>query len=89
MGLHQSHNDIIKRLKRSRGHLEKVIQMIAEERPCLEVAQQLQAVSSAVNNAKHVYVQDHIEHCIEDVLTDENTDKKEKISEFKEITKYL
>jgi len=69
--------------------LEKVIQMIAEERPCLEVAQQLQAVSSAVNNAKHVYVQDHIEHCIEDVLTDENTDKKEKISEFKEITKYL
>ena len=89
MGSHQSHNDIVKRLKRSKGHLEKVIQMIEEGRPCLEVAQQLQAVSSAVNNAKHIYVQDHIENCIEDVLIDENADKKEKISEFKEITKYL
>jgi len=49
--------------------------MIEEGRPCLEVAQQLQAVSSAVANAKHVYVQDHIEHCIEDALIDENTDK--------------
>ena len=89
MGSHQSHSDIVKRLKRSKGHMEKVIQMIEEGRPCLEVAQQLQAVSSAVSNAKHIYVQDHIEHCIEDALINENTDKKEKISEFKEITKYL
>ena len=89
MGIHQSHSDILKRLKRSKGHLEKVIQMIEEGRPCLEVAQQLQAVSSAVANAKHVYVQDHIEHCIEDALIGENTDKKDKIDEFKEITKYL
>ena len=89
MGLHQSHSDIVKRLKRSKGHLEKVIQMIEENRPCLEVAQQLQAVSSAVANAKHVYVQDHIEHCIEDALIDESTDNIERIAEFKEITKYL
>ena len=89
MGSHQSHGDIIKRLKRSKGHLEKVIQMIEKGQPCLEVAQQLQAVSSAVANAKHVYVQDHIEYCIEDALIDDSTDKKDKIAEFKEITKYL
>jgi hypothetical protein NreA len=89
MGSHQSHSDIVKRLKRSKGHLEKVIRMIEEECPCLDVAQQLQAVTNAVANAKHIYVQDHIEHCIEDALADENTDKKVKISEFKEITKYL
>ena len=52
MSTHTSHPDIIKRLKRVHGHLKSVISMLEEERPCLEIAQQIQAVESAVTNAK-------------------------------------
>ena len=42
--LHQSHPEIIKRLRRAEGHLHKVIGMIEEGRSCLDLAQQLHAV---------------------------------------------
>ena len=51
MKTHTSHPDIIKRLNRAYGHLNKTIQMVEEEKPCIEVAQQLQAVVNALSSA--------------------------------------
>ena len=39
-------------LKRAEGHLRSVIAMIEAGRPCVDLAQQLHAVESAVTNAK-------------------------------------
>ncbi len=86
---HQSHPDIIKRLKRANGHLSKIIAMIEEDRPCVEVAQQLQAVYSAIGNAKQLFVHDHIEGCIEHTDHETPDEVKQKMRELKEITKYL
>ncbi|WP_373419984.1 metal-sensing transcriptional repressor, partial [Herbaspirillum sp. RV1423] len=44
--------------------------MLETERSCLEIAQQLQAVESAVGNAKKALVHDHIEHCLEHAIGD-------------------
>ncbi|MDA0782842.1 MAG: metal-sensing transcriptional repressor [Rickettsiales bacterium] len=86
---HTSHPDIIKRLKRANGHLAKIITMIEEGKPCVEVAQQMQAVFSAVGNAKTAFVQDHIEGCIEHSDHESPAEVKKKMKELKEITKYL
>ncbi len=40
----QPHSEIARRLKRANGHLETIIEMIGQGRPCAEIAQQLQAV---------------------------------------------
>ena len=42
--IHQSHPEIIRGLRRAEGHLRGIIDMIETQRPCLDVAQQLQAV---------------------------------------------
>ena len=89
MSIHNSHPDIIKRLKRAEGHLKSIIVMLEEGRPCLEVAQQLQAVESAVANAKKVFVHDHIDHCLEHAVSKGSQCADESIKEFKQITKYL
>ncbi len=89
MTAHTSHSDIIKRLKRASGHLNKIITMIEVETPCLDVAQQMQAVTSALINAKRAYVQDHIEHCLDEETKGMSTEQKDRIAEFKEIAKYL
>ena len=65
---HQSHPEIVKRLKRADGHLRGVIEMIEGGRPCLDIAQQLHAVEKAVGQAKRTLIQDHLDHCLEDAV---------------------
>lgn len=89
MTTHISHPEIIKRLKRAEGHLKSTIKMLEENRNCLEIAQQLQAVEKAVANAKKTLVHDHIDHCLEHAVNDDKLSAEETIREFKEITKYL
>jgi DNA-binding FrmR family transcriptional regulator len=85
---HASHPDILKRLKRAHGHLASVISMLEEGRPCVDLAQQLHAVESAIANAKRELIQDHIEHCLDNGIAGGMT-AKAAVSEFKQLAKYL
>jgi DNA-binding FrmR family transcriptional regulator len=89
MSTHTSHPEIIKRLKRAEGHLRSILNMIEQGRNCLEIAQQLQAVESAVASAKKALVHDHIDHCLEHAVRDGTRSADDTIREFKAITKYL
>ncbi|MBB4120597.1 metal-sensing transcriptional repressor [Martelella radicis] len=80
---HQSHPRIVARLKRAEGHLNSVVAMIEAGRPCLEIAQQLQAVESAIRNAKQALIHDHVDHCLG------ARDSESELEELKTITRYL
>jgi len=86
---HQSHPDVVKRLKRAAGHLQGVIEMIETGRSCLDVAQQLHAVEAAVANAKRTLIHDHLDHCLDDMVGAVPRAERGPIDEFKAITKYL
>ncbi len=86
---HQTHPEIVKRLKRADGHLRGVIEMIEAGRPCLDIAQQLHAVEKAIGQAKKTLIQHHLDHCLEDVVGPLGRDQRRSIDEFKEIAKYL
>lgn len=79
---HASHPKVVTRLKRAEGHLRSVIGMIEDGRPCLDVAQQLQAVESAIRNAKQALIHDHMDHCLDG---DDAHDREE----LKAISRYL
>lgn len=90
--IHESHPEIIKRLKRADGHLRRVVEMIESGRSCLDIAQQLHAVEKAITQAKRNLIQDHIDHCLERAGTNQTGgkgDTRAPIREFKEISKYL
>jgi DNA-binding FrmR family transcriptional regulator len=89
MTTHLSHPDILKRLKRAEGHLKSTIAMLEQDRDCLEIAQQLQAVESAITNAKKALVHDHIDHCLEQAVKAGKRSANDAVQEFKAITKYL
>ena len=82
---HQSHPEIIKRLKRAHGHLAAILTMFEENRPCADLAQQLHAVESAVSNAKRELIHDHLEHCFDGP----DADAKAAMREMKQLAKYL
>ena len=80
---HASHGKVVARLKRAEGHLRSVIAMIENGKPCVDVAQQLQAVESAIANAKRALIHDHMDHCLD--AEGSETDK----AELKSISRYL
>lgn len=81
--VHATHPALVARLKRADGHLRAVIEMIEAGKPCLEIAQQMQAVEKAVANAKRALIHDHLDHCLdaEHSLADRD--------ELKAISRYL
>ncbi len=87
--IHQSHPDIVKRLKRAEGHLRSVIDMIEGGRPCLDISQQLHAVEKAISQAKRTLIRDHLDHCLEETVGPLPREQRRSIDEFKEISKYL
>ena len=87
--LHHSHPEVIKRLKRTEGHLRTIIDMIEGQRPCLDIAQQLHAVEKAVSAAKKALIHDHIDHCLERAAGPVPRAARAPFEEFKEISKYL
>ena len=87
---HQNHPKIVRRLRRAEGHLQTIIGMIEGGRPCLELAQQLQAIENAIDNAKKALIHDHIDNCLG--LSLRAPDPKGKAAALRElltITKYL
>ncbi len=81
---HETHDDVIKRLKRATGHLNKVISMIEENKKCIDISMQLHAVIKALIEAKKTVIHDHIEHCL-----NEDDINPADVKEFKKIAKYL
>jgi hypothetical protein NreA len=81
--VHATHPALIARLKRADGHLRAVIEMIEAGKPCLEIAQQMQAVEKAVANAKRALIHDHMDHCLD--AEGSETDR----AELRTIARYL
>jgi DNA-binding FrmR family transcriptional regulator len=86
---HANHPAIIRRLKRAGGHLQTIIEMLEQNRQCLEIAQQLQAVESAIENAKKALIHDHISQRLERPLKAAGPAGRAYLKEFKLIAKYL
>jgi uncharacterized protein len=83
------HTAIARRLQRANGHLETIIKMVEQGRPCAHIAQQLQAVESAIENAKKALIHDHISHSLERSFGDSGIKGRTALRDFKLIAKYL
>ncbi len=66
--VHESKKNVVNRLARAIGHLEKVKRMVEDDCDCAEVLIQIAAVRAAIENTGKVILQDHIQHCIVDAV---------------------
>ena len=66
--VHESKKNVVNRLARAIGHLEKVKRMVEDDCDCAEVLIQIAAVRAAIENTGKAILQDHIQHCIVDAV---------------------
>lgn len=77
--------NLIHRLKISKGHLEKVIKMVESNEYCINIVHQLLAVESALRNIDELVLENHLKTCVADSI--KNGDSDEAIKEVMEVLK--
>jgi DNA-binding FrmR family transcriptional regulator len=57
--------------------------MIDQDRYCIDVVRQIQAIKAALSGLEKVVLDDHLETCVEDALTSNDVDaRREKVEEL-------
>lgn len=76
----------IKRLKRIEGQVRGIVRMLEEDRYCIDVLHQMQAVKAAFARAESEILKDHAAHCVEDaIVSGDVNDQRQKISELVDL----
>ncbi len=84
---HATHHDTIPRLRRIEGQVRGIIRMIEEERYCMDVLVQLQAVKAALAKVEGEVLKQHAGHCVEDAI--QSGDASEQRRKFGELVDLL
>ncbi|PXA87856.1 nickel resistance protein [Nostoc sp. 3335mG] len=86
---HAANPDLLNRLRRAHGHLAGIIKMVEDGGDGLKIAQQMQAVVSALDKAKTLIVTDHIEHHLEELIGPLPGPVRADLAKLGEFAKYL
>ena len=71
------------RLRRIEGQVRGIQRMIEDERYCIDVLTQLQAVRAALKKVEDEVLKDHVEHCVHDAIrSGKAAEQFEKIDEL-------
>lgn len=73
----------LRRLSRIEGQVRGISRMIAEERYCIDVLQQMQAVKAAFVKVEDAILKDHAAACVESAIkADDHADQRKKFDEL-------
>lgn len=77
---------IQKRLNRIEGQVRGINKMIEDERYCIDILQQMQAIKSALAKVEDAILKDHAASCVEGAITSGNaTEQRKKFSELVDL----
>ncbi len=77
--------DVIKRLNITSGHLKKIIEMVKDERYCVDVLQQTEAVKGSLKKVEEIILDSHLHTCVVPSFKGNKSEKsiKELVEVFK------
>ena len=77
---------VINRLNRIEGQVRGIVRMVEDDRYCVDVLTQIQAVRAALTRVESEVLKDHLDHCVMGAMTgDDLADRKAKASELIEL----
>ena len=81
-----NHKDKLNRLKRIEGQVRGIAGMIEEDRYCMDILTQMQAVKSALAKVESQILKDHAACCVADAISSGNEgEQKQKFDELVEL----
>ncbi|MCC7393292.1 MAG: metal-sensitive transcriptional regulator [Sphingomonadaceae bacterium] len=88
--MHHDRQAILHRLHRIEGQVRGLAQMVSDERYCIDILHQVQAVKAALNRAESAILKDHAACCItEAIATGDATAQRDKFNELIDLFEKL
>ncbi len=81
--LAETKKDALARLKTAEGHIRAVRKMVEDERYCMDVAKQINAVIRALEKTNAVVLRGHLHSCVREGM--KNGDDEQLINELVEL----
>jgi len=79
----QTRDAAAKRLARIEGQVRGVAKMVADDRYCIDVVRQVQAIKAALVGLEGLILDDHIATCVDHALKGDDMDtRREKVEEL-------
>ena len=74
---------LLNRLRRIEGQVRGVARMVEEDRYCIDVLTQLQAIRAALARVETEMLKDHLGHCVETaIVSGDQSEQRRKASEL-------
>ena len=76
----------LKRLSRIEGQVRGIARMIEEERYCMDILTQIQAIKAAIKKVENEVLKDHADHCVVTAMQNgDEEEQKKKLGELIEL----
>ncbi|HMT45954.1 MAG: copper-sensing transcriptional repressor CsoR [Pseudomonadota bacterium] len=72
----KSRQDTLNRLKRIEGQVRGIAQMVSDDRYCIDVLHQVQAVKAALAKVESAILKDHAACCVAEAIGSGNADEQ-------------
>ena len=73
-----------KRLRRIEGQVRGLQRMVDDDRYCIDILDQVSAVTRALQAVALALLDDHLEHCVAEAVASGSTDASDKVREASE-----
>lgn len=78
------------RLARIEGQVRGIARMIEDERYCIDVITQVQAVTSALRGVETMVLKDHVSHCVEHAIASgDKATQRQQVAELLQVLGHL
>jgi DNA-binding FrmR family transcriptional regulator len=75
--------EVTRRLRRIEGQVGGLLRMVEDDRYCVDVLTQINAVRAALHKVEEKILGDHVSHCVADAFSSGNvTDQRHKVEEL-------
>ncbi len=82
----ESKSSVAKRLSRVEGQVRGIARMIEDDRYCIDVITQIQAIKAALAKVEEIILADHVDTCVEHALADGDVaERRAKVDELLKV----
>jgi DNA-binding FrmR family transcriptional regulator len=76
----------LKRLSRIEGQVRGLAKMIDDDRYCIDIVTQIEAVRAALRRVEEEILRDHVAHCVEHAIkSGDKADQRRKVAELMDV----
>jgi DNA-binding FrmR family transcriptional regulator len=77
---------VLNRLRRIEGQVRGVTRMVEDDRYCIDILTQVQALRAALSRVETEILKDHLDHCIEGaIVSGDRAEQRRKAGELIEL----